>query len=625
MPGFRTAIPGAYQSVHGHWTVPLSYETCLLLQQKYGKRLKVGTELQRWATGVKSAREQMSRLAAASDTELENLQESAPFLYKAMSNRTYQKVGARFIAEGTGTLVSDDPGLGKTLIAMGGILEADIKGPYLIIAPKTAARPVWWREIRRFLPRWHKPIVFPEGRMARERKLKTTKFDEDTWVIVHPEMVMVYTYLECSKCKHHTLYSNKVKSKQTLECGHQKTRKTKWIDVPNYPKLFKGRWGAIVIDESHESLIVRRGVPTYRRNGMDKLKLRPDGLKIAMSGTPMKNKPHQLWGTLNWLDPVTYSAFHRWAELYWKKGGYTGYDIGEFIEERETILWDSLSTVCLRRTKAEVAQDLPAKIEVGSPLDPSIEDSPIGIWLELSGKQAKAYNQMAKDSAAQLKSGRLEAITALAELTRLKQLASSYGDMRIKRLASGEYDYKFIPTLPSNKFQWVIETLEEWGYPKDPIDKVVFVSNYTGLLRMFMQQIEKHFKTKPNNPLCSSITGMISAAKRAQAIKRFNQDDNEHLMFLNLKAGGTAITIDNASRTVFLTETRIPDEQLQAEDRTHRVSNPRQCMYYYLRSLGTVDVGTAIANIELANNSYRLLDARRGVDYLRWVIDHSNY
>jgi hypothetical protein len=94
-------------------------------------------------------------------------------------------------------------------------------------------------------------------------------------------------------------------------------------------------------------------------------------------------------------------------------------------------------------------------------------------------------------------------------------------------------------------------------------------------------------------------------------------------MMLNVKAGGTAITIDTADRMVFLSETRIPDQQTQAEDRIHRVSNPRQCMYYYLRSLGTVDVGTAITNQELAKESHRLLDERRGIDYVRHVIEMS--
>lgn len=95
-------------------------------------------------------------------------------------------------------------------------------------------------------------------------------------------------------------------------------------------------------------------------------------------------------------------------------------------------------------------------------------------------------------------------------------------------------------------------------------------------------------------------------------------------MMLNVKAGGTAITLDTADRMIFISETRIPDQQKQAEDRIHRVSNPRQCMYYYLRSLGTVDVGTAIVNQEMIEDTHRLLDARRGIEYMRHVLSLSH-
>lgn len=112
---------------------------------------------------------------------------------------------------------------------------------------------------------------------------------------------------------------------------------------------------------------------------------------------------------------------------------------------------------------------------------------------------------------------------------------------------------------------------------------------------------------------------------RAETIRRFNREGNQQIMMLNVRAGGTAITIDSADRMIFISETGTPDQQKQAEDRIHRVSNPRQCMYYYLRSLGTVDVGTAIDNQQRIQDSHRLLDQRRGIDYVRHVLDLSTF
>lgn len=653
LQGFRTAFPGAYLTTQGYWTLPLSLETCQLLRQKYQSQLNVGPELKRWARTTRQNRDYMAELAAAEDAELAVLPDAAPHLAEAMEARTYQRVGVRFIADTNAVLLADDPGLGKTLQIMGGLLEAQVPGPYLIIAPKTAADPVWRREIDRWLPDDHKAVVLPETRDARERKIRLSRFGEKTWLIVHPEIIMVQSYWVCQypvptgknglrtrPCGKRTVEGSR--QKRVLRCRHLRDRKTKKDMVRSYPWLFDIEWGAVVMDESHEVLIKRKGTPTQRRRGADMLRLRADGIKIASSGTPYENRPHQIWGTLNWLDPKTYSAFHRWAELFWKKGGYTGFEIGEFQQEREPMLWDSLSGVALRRTKAEVAKDLPPKFYVGSPLDTADENSPVGIWLPMTGKQEQAYRDLERTSIAELDTGRLEAADALSELTRLKQLACAYGDIYTKMARvrctripctdaacpgwHRELRQMYRPALPSNKFTWTVDSLEEWGYPKNPLTKVVIVSMYTSVLMMFQRGIEEHFKTKPNRRLCTAITGLTPNTQRRKIIEDFNvrSSDTPQIMLLNVKAGGTAITLDTADRMIFISETRIPDQQKQAEDRIHRISNPRQCLYYYLRSSGTVDEGTALVNAELQALGHRLLDGRRGIEYVRHVLELSH-
>lgn len=627
LTGMRTTIPGAYQTAAGYWTVPLSLETCKLLRQKFGKRLQIGSELNRWAHGVVQSRQQMARLAASDDAVLKVLPKVAPKLAKAMKRRKYQRVGARFVADNTATLVADDPGLGKTLIAMGGILEAQVPGPYLVVAPKTASDSVWRREILRWLPGDHRAVTLPHFRYQREHKIALTRYGPKTWLIVHPEIVMVASWFKCAQCN--KLTSEKGRRQTKLDCSHPKDKSTKRVTRANYPKLFEIEWGAVIVDESHESLIRRQGGDTQRRRGLEMLRVRGDGIRLAMSGTPFDSKPHQLWGTLNWLDPVTYSAFHRWVELYWKKGGYSGFEVGEFLKEREELLWDSLASIALRRTKEEVAKDLPPKIYVGSPLNADDPSSPVGIWLEMDDQQRRAYEQIEKLSIAELESGTLQPLGALAQLTRLKQLATCYGDIRSELRFDKDAGRRipkdiYYPKLPSNKFDWLIENLEEWGYPKNPITKIIVVSFYTGILEAFAEGIEKHFKTKPNKSLCTAITGKTPGSKRRGIIDDFNQTDKKQIMMLNVKAGGVAITIDSADRMVFLSETRIPDQQKQAEDRTHRISNPRTCMYYYLRSLGTVDEGTALVNAEMIADSHRLLDGRRGVAYMRHVMELSH-
>jgi SNF2 family DNA or RNA helicase len=623
LPGLKTAVPGAYQTVAGYWTVPLSIESCILLKEKYGNRLTAGNELTRWVRTVQGNRRSMRTLAESKTVKLHVLPKAAPKLYRAMKARKYQLVGARFVADADSCLVADEPGLGKTLIAMGGLLEGETEGPYLIVCPKTASDAVWRKEITRWLPPDHRVVILPQHRYKREHRLNVTRYGPKTWVIVHPEIMMVQQYVVCRECGKRTVYGGR--KQRFLDCygvnehgektRHKKTPRCKKEYSYSYPRLFRVEWGAVIADESHEMLIQRKGVPTQRRRGMDLVTIRPDGKHIALSGTPFDSKPHQLFGTLNWLDPQTHKAFHRWSELYWTKGGYTGYEIGEFRKDREAMLWRSLDGVALRRTKAEVAKDLPPKIYVGTNLDPRDTDSPVGIWLPMEGKQEKAYRAMEAVSIAELETGTLSATSTLAELTRLKQLACAYGEIR------GD---KYHPSLPSNKHRWIVESLEEWGYPREPIDKIIIVSFFSGILRSFAWGIEERFKTKPGKRLCTGITGRTPAHMRRKVIADFNDPNTgPQIMMLNVRAGGTAITIDSASRMIFVSETRIPDQQIQAENRNHRVSKPRQCFYYYLRSEGTVDVGTALVNQELARASHRLLDGRRGVDYFQRVLDLS--
>lgn len=649
--GMKAAVPGAYLNAQGVWTVPLSMESCILLRQTYGDKIEIGTELHRWASTVRDSRRYMSELAASGSAKLEVLPQAAPKLYKAMQRRKYQKVGARFVADSTNPLIADDPGLGKTLESMGGIIESQTDGPYLVVAPKTATEAVWRREIEKWLPSDHRAITLPEGRDARERVIRLARYGKKTWLIVHPEIVLVEAWWVCrafnarhSRCHKKT----RAKSSQirTLDCGHTRQsngpEKTVHVTRPSYPKLFDVEWGAIIADESHDMLIKRNGSDTQRRRGMVMLPVRADGKRIASSGTPFDSKPEQLWGTLNWLDPKTYPAYHRWAELFWETGGYTGHQIGAFRKDRENLLWQSLSSIALRRTKAEVADDLPPKTHVGTPFDPSDKDSPVGVWLPMDSKQAKAYEDIERLSVAELDSGRLETIDSLTMLTRLKQLATSYGELyttmaRVTCEKSAdphppcgrrhrEPVEKYRPVFPSNKFQWTLDALEEWGFPDNPLSKVVIVSQFTGILNMFGQGIEKHFKTKPNRPLCSYITGMVTGPTRRHVIEEFNKTDKHtpQVMLLNIKAGGTAITLDTADRMITISHTRSPDKHIQAEDRIHRVSNPRKVFYYDLYSLNTVDVGTAHTNVEAEQITRRLLDGRRGVEYFKHVLELSH-
>jgi SNF2 family DNA or RNA helicase len=390
-----------------------------------------------------------------------------------------------------------------------------------------------------------------------------------------------------------------------LVCGHD-ARGAARKDVHEYPQLFSRPWAAIVVDESQNALVRTSGIETQVRTGMTLLRTQQDGLRIALSGTPFRSRPHLLWGTLNWLRPAAYTSMWSWAETYFfiNEDAY-GKSIGGIRPESEAELWKSLDGIMLRRIKSEVATDLPPKQYVG-------EDHPLGagVWLEMQPAQAKAYKQMLDTSVASLASGELGAVGILAEMTRLKQFAVAHGDME---------EDAFLPSLPSNKFDYLLQMLEERGFlDGNPMCKVVVASQFTKVLELFAKELT----AKLGAEQIVSITGEITGARRKLTLDSFNRPvgTGPHLMFLNTKAGGVAITIDSADEMVVLDETWVPDEQQQLEDRIHRVSNPRPVWYHYLRSLGSIE--EAIAEVARARDeaSKRLLDGRRGVEYGQKVL-----
>lgn len=615
------SVPGASfnRKAGNAWTYPLTIESCRLLREAFGDRLAVTQSLGDWYREASKNRSVLATLAKADDAALRVLPRVAPKLAAAMETRTYQRSAAAFIALGDRYAgIFDEQGLGKTLEVLGGVVESEVKGPFLVVSPKTAATSVWPREVKRWLgDAGHTATDFPDGRANRDAILAEICRIADSapeelaasWVCVHPEMVRTKSWWECPECGEKTIYTRKPTS--VLGCGHDKPKNIKKINEHVFPRLFGIAWGAVVVDECHESLVVKSGTPTQRRNGLDLLRVREDGLRIAVSGTPTRSKPEQLWGTLNWMDSEKYGGKWRWIGQYWELGGWSGYEIGKIKEDREEMLWAELSGIIIRRTKAEVAADLPPKTYMGTPYDPSDEDSPVGIWLPMEPAQEKAYRAMEKTGEAKLLSGKVEAV-GIAQRTRLKQLACAHATIDRKG------DFK--PMAPSNKLDWTRQFLEEMGFPKEPTGKVIIVSQWTEMLDLFRAELAGDW-----GYLSCMIGGDVTGSRRRQMIDDFNQpvgSRSPHILFLSVRAGGTAITIDSADEMIMIDETEGEDDVMaQVEDRIHRVSNPRPVRYYYLRSEGTIDSETAVKNVQAGKRTRRLLDERRGVKYRRNVLE----
>lgn len=508
-----------------YWTVPQSMESCYALREAFGKALAIGSELKAWAWREVRRNKELTDLAGADDAELTRLADATPVLAEAL--HPYQRAGVAFLTHGG--ICADQPGLGKTLEAIGAVHEADLAdGPNLVIAPKTSLDVVWEPELKRWQD---EPVyILPEGKSRREKLLAA--FREEVveaglsgWLVVNPA---------------------------ALRQGYVQKL------------LHNVEFNAVVWDECHKEGLRDPRSATAKAGQKIKSKLR-----IGLTGTPMGGKPIQLWGLLHWLRPDVFTSKWAWAREYLEMSdnGF-GTDIGDVREDKKEAFNRHLTPYVLRRTKEEVLPELPPKQYVDH-------------WLTMSGTQARLYEEMALDAFARLsESDTITANGVLAEFTRLKQFASAAWE-------AGE-DGRIHPTGESNKLDMIVEMLAERGITGNPEtetggEQVVIFSQFTEIADMLVRELN----TRGIETL--AITGKVKGDDRKAAQVGFQGEGGPRVLVMNVHAGGVAITLDRADTVVFVDEWWAPDVMEQAEDRVHRASRIHRVTIYYLRTKGTVE------------------------------------
>lgn len=672
-PALENQIPGAYwRDKAKRWSLPLGMAVCRNIREVFGPQLEIGPKLSEWAR-AEIALEVQQRATGRNlgKIPIPRVEAAAPALAKAILSRPYQTAGARFIADGQGVLVADTPGLGKTTETIAGVVESGVAGPYLVAAPVAAITGAWERELQTRLGDGARIFTITGTKGQRQKALaealRPDRPQDVTWIVVNIEMLRTKVWWICPECEamnagyraerdllkpaweeamalYETLHESwkllggqepiqpeepKLRLVQDrweasdrpkagiVDCGHNPNR-VRTFKEHQFPELFDRPWGALIMDECQRILLRNTGKSTQTRKGAMLLESAPDGLRIALSGTPMRGKPHRLWGVLNWLRRDVFSGFWSWVErFFWvDTTGYGGARvIKSFREDRREAFEADLDRYMLRRTQKEVRPDLPAKAYMGTPLDPKDPDSPTAVWLDMLPEQERAYREMLSTSSAKVDGGSLQAVGILAEIVRLKQFASSYGQL----INDGD----FRPHLPSNKVDWIEQFLLERNILTDdadeePTGKVIIVSQFTSLLKMLASQLyAKH------GLLYSRVTGSVTGVERQRQIDRFNDPDSGiQVMFLNTLAGGVALTLDVADDMVFLDETHVPDDQEQAEGRNDNRRPEEKVVqrrYWYLKSLGSIDEAIARTNAHRDKDQKQHLDGRRGVEYAREV------
>ncbi len=274
--------------------------------------------------------------------------------------------------------------------------------------------------------------------------------------------------------------------------------------------------------------------------------------RLALSGTPVQNHLGELWSLFEFLNPGMLGA----AKAFSASGaGARAVD-----ESARVLLSRALRPFILRRTKAQVAQDLPQRLEQT-------------IHCELDATQRKQYNDLkehyrqsllAKIAVEGIARNKIQVLEALL---RLRQAACHPG--LIDKSKVDQTSAKLDALLPQ------LAEVTDGGH------KALVFSQFTSFLSIVRSRLDKQ---KVNYAYLDGRT-----RDRQEVVEKFQKDDDCRLFLISLKAGGVGLNLTAAEYVFLLDPWWNPAVEAQAIDRAHRIGQTRQVFAYRLIAMDTVE------------------------------------
>ena len=294
--------------------------------------------------------------------------------------------------------------------------------------------------------------------------------------------------------------------------------------------------------------------------------------RLALSGTPVENHLGELGSLFEFLNPGMLRAKSSGVTKMLRHAGSKAPDAAV----ARTMLARAVRPFILRRTKTQVAPELPDRVEQT-------------IWCELEPKQRKLYDELRDFYRASLL-GRVaeqgmnnSKIHILEALLRMRQAACHPGLVDKKRV--GETSAKLEALFEE------LPILIEGGH------KVLVFSQFTSLLAIVRSEVRKR------NLQHAYIDG--ATRDREAEVQRFQTDPSVPLFLISLKAGGLGLNLTAAEYVFLLDPWWNPAVEAQAIDRAHRIGQSRNVFAYRLVARDTIEEKI----LQLQQNKRALADA----------------
>ena len=424
--------------------------------------------------------------------------------------RPYQIEGVSWLqflrASNLAGILADDMGLGKTVQTLAHILiekeSGRMKKPALIIAPTTLMGN-WAQETARFAPELKVLIL-----QGNERK---KYFDA---IPNHDIILTTYPLL-----------------------------------ARDQEILLQQDFHLMILDEA-------QNIKNAKTQAHHTIRQIPAKHKLCLTGTPMENHLGELWSFFHILLPGFLGDEKQFYRLFRKPIEKEG------SLERRGILQKRIHPFMLRRTKGEVAIELPPKTEILSPI-------------ELSPSQKDLYEAvrlaMMKKVMAEVESKGMARshIIVLDALLKLRQICC---DPRLLKNSKMEFNMEHSAKL-SFLMEFIAQLLQEKR-------QILLFSQFTSMLTLIEEELQAQKISY------AIITG--ETTDRITPVQEF-QTGIKPLMLISLKAGGTGLNLTAADTVIHYDPWWNPAVENQATDRAHRMGQTKPVFVYKFIATGSIE------------------------------------
>jgi len=435
--------------------------------------------------------------------------------------RPYQAEGYRWMARlaqaGFGACLADDMGLGKTLEALALLLARGGQGPALVVAP-TSVCANWELEAARFAPGLRVLSLAGGDRAALLDQAGPMDLVIASYALLHLE-------------------------------GERLQR------IP---------WATVVLDEAQN---IKNA---FTKRSQSAMALKAD-FRLVLSGTPMENHLGELWNIFRFLNPGLLGSLEQFQRRYQVPV--------ERDQDPEALrrLKRLTGPFLLRRTKAQVLEELPPRTEITLELEPGKAEAAF-----LEAMRIRSLEQLDQAVA-----GEGQAMLVLAAITKLRRAC-----------CSPELAHPGIG-IPGSKLEAFLELVAEI---RDNGHRALVFSQFVDHLALLRTSLNRlgipyHY-----------LDGSTPAKERARAVAAFQQGDRA-LFLISLKAGGTGLNLTGADYVIHMDPWWNPAVEDQASDRAHRIGQTRPVTIYRLVLKGTIEQKIVSLHAQKRQLADRLLEA----------------